>query len=362
MNRIILIGNGFDLAHGLNTSYYHFINKFWSDKKKEIIANLHKNLNFYRYNDNLISLSSPFDINNISKFINNKPGYEWLRALANYNNTVSIDGKKYRISIIIKNRFLKKISDMNSPFYWVDIESYYYRILLNCKNIKNTNYTIYNLNDDFNNIKEALIKYLQEEIKNNKIEKINKIEQSIYSPLLSSDFINKYPIPKLDNILLLNFNYTSTINLYKSDNIPTNIINIHGELNNLDNPIIFGYGDGFDDNYKEIEKTNNKEYLLNLKSFNYSKKNNFRDFLRFINSDEYQVFIMGHSCGTSDKTLLNTLFEHDYCKSIKIFYYENSEGYNNYSDIVMNITKNLNNKSKINELIVSKDESIPLVF
>lgn len=29
MNRIILIGNGFDLAHGLPTSYGHFINWYW---------------------------------------------------------------------------------------------------------------------------------------------------------------------------------------------------------------------------------------------------------------------------------------------------------------------------------------------
>ncbi|MDR1763164.1 MAG: bacteriophage abortive infection AbiH family protein, partial [Dysgonamonadaceae bacterium] len=29
MNRIILIGNGFDLAHGLKTSYKDFINDFW---------------------------------------------------------------------------------------------------------------------------------------------------------------------------------------------------------------------------------------------------------------------------------------------------------------------------------------------
>ena len=29
MNRIILIGNGFDLAHGLDTRYVDFINKFW---------------------------------------------------------------------------------------------------------------------------------------------------------------------------------------------------------------------------------------------------------------------------------------------------------------------------------------------
>lgn len=29
MNRIILIGNGFDLAHGLKTSYRDFIDDYW---------------------------------------------------------------------------------------------------------------------------------------------------------------------------------------------------------------------------------------------------------------------------------------------------------------------------------------------
>ena len=29
MNRIVLIGNGFDLAHGLKTSYADFINWYW---------------------------------------------------------------------------------------------------------------------------------------------------------------------------------------------------------------------------------------------------------------------------------------------------------------------------------------------
>ena len=29
MNRIILIGNGFDLAHGLKTSYKNFLDDYW---------------------------------------------------------------------------------------------------------------------------------------------------------------------------------------------------------------------------------------------------------------------------------------------------------------------------------------------
>lgn len=35
MNRIILIGNGFDLAHGLKTSYRDFIDDYWKTFIKE---------------------------------------------------------------------------------------------------------------------------------------------------------------------------------------------------------------------------------------------------------------------------------------------------------------------------------------
>ena len=40
MNRIILVGNGFDLAHGLKTSYKDFINWYW--EKKVYDLRLHK--------------------------------------------------------------------------------------------------------------------------------------------------------------------------------------------------------------------------------------------------------------------------------------------------------------------------------
>ena len=36
MNRIILIGNGFDLAHGMPTSYNDFINDYWKSNIIEI--------------------------------------------------------------------------------------------------------------------------------------------------------------------------------------------------------------------------------------------------------------------------------------------------------------------------------------
>ena len=37
MNRIILIGNGFDLAHGLPTSYQNFIDWYWEQWKYKLV-------------------------------------------------------------------------------------------------------------------------------------------------------------------------------------------------------------------------------------------------------------------------------------------------------------------------------------
>jgi len=38
MNRIVLIGNGFDLAHGLKTSYKNFIDWYWKDWGEKLFA------------------------------------------------------------------------------------------------------------------------------------------------------------------------------------------------------------------------------------------------------------------------------------------------------------------------------------
>jgi len=51
MNRIILIGNGFDLAHGMKTSYGDFINDYWGEIRKEVLSDAHRGT---RYEDDSI--------------------------------------------------------------------------------------------------------------------------------------------------------------------------------------------------------------------------------------------------------------------------------------------------------------------
>jgi len=78
--------------------------------------------------------------------------------------------------------------------------------------------------------------------------------------------------------------------------------------------------DEIDNNYKLIENMKNNNYLK---------------------------YIMGLSCGTPDRTLLHTLFEHKYCKSIKIFFHKENTEVDNYLDIF--IFRNFSNKEKMND-------------
>lgn len=44
MNRLVIIGNGFDLAHGLPTSYKDFIDDFWKCFKDNCKNDLYKQI------------------------------------------------------------------------------------------------------------------------------------------------------------------------------------------------------------------------------------------------------------------------------------------------------------------------------
>ena len=81
---------------------------------------------------------------------------------------------------------------------------------------------------------------------------------------------------------------------------------------------------------------------------------NYRNLLGFIESSPYQVYIMGHSCGNSDRTLLNTLFEHKNCVSIKPFYYIRENGTDNYMELVQNISRNFTDMKLMRDRVVNK--------
>lgn len=425
MNRLILVGNGFDLAHGLKTSYHDFIDDFW---RKQILEVQSHNSLVTTFENDFIKIDNIYlitPLNNIQKYSH------FLNLIQSVNARNNI-----QVSFIIKNKFLKSISETSSIQNWVDIENEYYLQLNKIKNPINSigrfeKYEINDLNKDFVEVKGLLVEYLKEIDKNIKIEqkicqsiyknfnlndfssesiseKVNyelskrinnlvelekenaqidftdlfeddeKIEPKIYSKLIgkknkleilndlllnegnSREYAKIFDlIPK--QITFLDFNYTETPFKYfecrynwnnKTDILPK-FNSIHGKLDD-DNSIIFGFGDDVDKRYQEFEDLNDNRYLENFKSIAYLQTANYKNLLEFVNSEDYQVFIFGHSCGISDRTMLNTIFEHENCKSVKPFYHKREDGSDNYTEIVQNISRNFNDKKKFRDRVVNK--------
>ena len=129
---------------------------------------------------------------------------------------------------------------------------------------------------------------------------------------------------------------------------------------NNPNSVIFGYGDELDDDYKTIVNKNENKFLGNIKSIKYLEADNYRRLLSFIESEPYQIIIMGHSCGNSDRTLLNTLFEHKNCVSIKPYYHQIDEEHDDYIKIVQNISRNYTDMKLMRDRVVNKTYCEPL--
>jgi formylglycine-generating enzyme required for sulfatase activity len=325
MNRIILIGNGFDLAHGLKTSYKDFIN----DLCEQIESN--------RNTPNEPNLWSSVFGENISE--NEK-----------FEDLIINEDK-------VQNKFLSALKKELNIQNWVDVEKVYYKQLINCMGNENkpkkTNYSINDLNRDFGFIEKKLEEYLLKQVSGTTVKTISSVETYLEKNN-SNDTYNK--------TYIVNFNYTATDTKYK-DKIDKEdeIIRLHGELRNPENPMIFGYGDELAKNYDEIQELDDNRYLEYVKSIKYSLTDNYNILWNAIKEGEYHIYIFGLSCGNSDRTLLHELFEDENCKKIKIFYWEKNDMSDDYLEIYKNISRIFRDKGRLRTVVATKPKSKALV-
>lgn len=405
MNRIVLIGNGFDLAHNLKTRYEDFINWYW-DYRVDGFVNNRTNISsdclctfecllqetwylFYFY---------------LPKFSQKLTGKEIVQSIRK-------DPYRYRVS---SSPFFENICKSIETKGWVDIENEYYHLLTEYALTNSNAEYLKGLNEQLGYLKDLLANYLgfidKQEVNINE-----SIKRKIYAPIklddisvasksilkenvdswveqndivvrdkirryglneedfndaityfrdnykagkvLFTDVPRQYLLP--DAVMLLNFNYTHTAQLYH--NADLGFINyIHGKIDDTQS-VIFGYGDELDDDYKKLQKLNDNECLCNVKTIKYQESDNYRRLLSFAESAPYQVCIVGHSCGNSDRTLLNTLFEHKNCISIKPYYYIKEDGTDNYLELVQNISRNFTDMKLMRDRVVNKTYCEPLI-
>ena len=170
MNRLVIIGNGFDLAHSLPTKYSDFVNDFWKNFKDKCKTDEYKKL---------VSTNDGFD----GYYLNYK-------VIENFNdikeNLIEYCKEyKYRFyeSLIVAQHSSAEIFRFNNDFFrdicvknsenWVDIENEYYRQLKKIVNSKCLDISkteeywqkeqlkqVENLNKEFEQIKNLLNEYL----------------------------------------------------------------------------------------------------------------------------------------------------------------------------------------------------------
>ena len=305
MNNLLIIGNGFDLAHDLPTNYPRFIEYMI----EEIIKDSQK------YKE--IVQITPSIINSVEAFNNNF---------------------KIMSHMSFKNKFFETLYRKHKTENWSDIETLYYEELSGI-GINNSKYqSPKQLNDEFKIIKKCLQEYLS-------IDCIQKSE-------IIESFKYLFNLTNKIETAILNFNYTKTLHNYLK-NSKHNVINIHGELKNPKNPIIFGYAADDTESRNLIGKGN--DYMENIKKHNYKRTNNIKRLIDYLDGTKnIDISILGHSCGISDKLILNQVFNHDNINSIRIFYHEKHEL---FFQTQVNIDRIMNNDLNFSKLLSYEDES-----
>lgn len=424
MNRIILIGNGFDLAHGMPTRYEDFIKWYWEQRL------LHFANNTTTVDRDALcgfKLSGEHEFKTWADFFLRKEEKFWPKGTTGFQYFK--DMKQYKDAYGPEvSAFMDNICRNIEMIGWVDIEDVYYRLMKKCKeNALQAGFTIKELNDQLSCLCDSLQRYLITVQKENKIKVNNLLHDFMYEPIKTDDvsvsgqcllldsfkdwlsqkeeewvkrlywygkdyrfeiedlrrFRDEYDVFMIDKestiralkeynnryyssmglllerMLFLSFNYTNSIEGYVNKCDIFKINYIHGKTDKR-RSMIFGYGDELDKDYKDILNLNDNEYLCNMKTDRYLESSNYRDMLSFIESAPYQIYIMGHSCGNSDRTLLNTLFEHRNCVTIKPFYYKQDELKDNYLDIVQNISRNFADMKLMRDRVVNKTFCSPM--
>ena len=302
MNNLLIIGNGFDLAHNMKTSYNHFIEYLVEEQFK---ANKFES-----------AFTLGVGIENIRELIN---------EITNGNDFVDQN---------FKNKFIRDLIWEFSLKYWCDIENKYFELLNTTDNISCFFKDPKTLNSDFEIIKNYLVEYLKEQEK-----EVKALES--YKKMFNL----------LDSIetRILNFNYTNTLqNLYSNEINESKIIHIHGELSNPINPIVFGYAAN-DEESRELIDKNDNEYMRYIKKHLYKRTDNEKLLTYYLEGTEgINVTIFGHSCGLSDKLILNQILNHKNIKSINIFYYEE---YEHYFQTQVNIDRIMNKDEHFTKLV-----------
>ncbi len=368
MKNVLVIGNGFDIAHGLYTKYIDFYNfcnaikRVLNDKKdiaiREDIKEELLRSEFMKSTANIINNKKIVNDDMLEKMINICKNNYWLNCIEERN--LSNDPHWCDIEGVIADE-ISKLSYVAKKYDGVRVSNF---ALNESNEIINIYQHVMNYASKSYSFKTSVCLF-----KEKLLSDLNDLTWML--EIYLSKFLNRksktYKFFETLNIdYIINFNYTDTYNKLYKKNIPTHFI--HGKIRNNDKDamnMVFGIGDSIN------EDDNNYEFIEFQKYYQRIIYKTGNDYAKWLDNNEIMnIFIFGHSVNEVDGDIIKRLITRKYT-NIYIYYYDQPA----LNSIVANLTRILGketiidytNKNKIvflvndlsNSFNISKD---PLVM
>lgn len=360
MKNVLIIGNGFDLAHGLNTSYRDFL-VFCNCIK--IFASLHDGDIVDCLQQDIQDMKEIMDKAELAASVSNK--------LKNYLKTkeIDIEEKRWFLQACCKNYWLTYVNNNKIKIKerWCDLE------YLIGKQVEALSFVANNPEkmDDKQLEYHRNIDAIQEiynkicEIEDiNFHQKIKGLCNSMYDALqeliwILEIYLDKFLNDKRTPIALfqtlpisevLSFNYTDTYQkMYKK---VKNYHFIHGFANakrkKEENNMVFGIGQDIRNSIDEDAH----DYIMFQKYYQRIVKKTGNLYKEWLTHKEYMnVYIYGHSLDVPDGDVIRDFVEYEYSK-VYIFYYDEKAFHSMVVNLInifdKDIVIDLTNSKKIN--------------
>ncbi len=175
MNRLVLIGNGFDLAHGLKTSYADFINWYWKQWERRLMGHSMKfeEDEFCSFRMKDIGLGGWYLVK----------GYRYSMFEKNIIGKIKQDEELCVFEY--KSAFFERINQSIETKGWVDIENEYYNMLtekLRVRSVEKVSLESTELNTHLDILRNKLVEYLtlEEEKQRNRF---SEVWNKVYRPI-----------------------------------------------------------------------------------------------------------------------------------------------------------------------------------
>ena len=399
MKKILVVGNGFDLAHGLPTKYNDFLYFLvlcidaFSDWKK--LDGDDGNQKYYECEQVAIHniLQNDSENDSVKKIFdeNRKNIEKILKSKSMKNHFSENDLLKYMICVYANKQ------NFNCEFQWIDVEDELMRFVkyFNVSNIIHVGNKIYlepKINGktfycmDISQHLETLSDIPKDKLKSKVFEYIFKnLEQfssllKMYLKLVMDKFHAKNELhfkfsSNVQNDFyfshIISFNYTNTSTIYNSK---AKIYYVNGCLK--DKNIILGIENPFSSDSNEYLDDNVHLFFKNVQRILYDFKYKHNTWFKKSNNDFYpkygdlkikdksrDVYIVGHSLALSDKYILLDIFEQS--DNITIFYYNDDDKKSKITNLYKilgdeKFYKYVNNNSAKHKIVLKSQSSIEL--